>query len=97
MANKSITNCDSDLMINMYNNIVLTGGSTLMPGFRDRFEDEIIRIAEQSAKTDINVFADLHRKNAAWIGGSMLASFSTFKDMCITKEEYDNTVEIEKP
>ena len=84
-------------MINMYNNIVLTGGSTLMPGFRDRFEDEIIRIAEQSAKTDINVHADLHRKNAAWIGGSMLASFSTFKDMCITKEEYDNTVEIEKP
>ena len=81
----------------MYNNIVLTGGSTLMPGFRDRFEDEIIRIAESSAKTDITVSADLHRKNAAWIGGSMLASFSTFKDMCITKEEYDNTVEIEKP
>jgi actin-related protein len=42
------------------------------------------------------VYADLHRKNAAWIGGSMLASFSTFKDMCITKEEYDNTAEIEK-
>jgi actin-related protein len=81
----------------MYNNIVLTGGSTLMPGFRDRFEDEIIRIAESSAKTDINVFADLHRKNAAWIGGSMLASFSTFKDMCISKEDYDNNPEIEKP
>ena len=69
----------------------------MMPGFKERFENEIIRIAEQTAKTDINVFADLHRKNAAWIGGSMLASFSTFKDMCITKEEYDNTVEIEKP
>ena len=97
MAKKSIDSCDSDLMINMYNNIVLTGGSTMMPGFKERFENEIIRIAESSAKTDINVFADLHRKNAAWIGGSMLASFSTFKDMCITKEEYDNTVEIEKP
>ena len=97
MAQKSILSCDSDLMINMYNNIVLTGGSTMMPGFKERFENEIIRIAEQTAKTDINVFADLHRKNAAWIGGSMLASFSTFKDMCITKEEYDNTVEIEKP
>ena len=84
-------------MINMYNNIVLTGGSTMMPGFKERFENEIIRIAESTAKTDINVYADLHRKNAAWIGGSMLASFSTFKDMCITKEEYDNTVEIEKP
>ena len=97
MAQKSIQSCDSDLMINMYNNIVLTGGSTMMPGFKERFENEIIRIAESTAKTDINVFADLHRKNAAWIGGSMLASFSTFKDMCITKEEYDNTVEIEKP
>lgn len=88
--------CDSDLKQNLYENIVLAGGSTLMPGFRDRFEDEIVRVAENNAKVDINVFADLHRKNAAWIGGSMLASFSTFKDMCITKEEYDNTAEIEK-
>ena len=96
MAHESIEKCDSDLRINLYNNIVLAGGSTLMPGFRDRFEDEIIRIAEHNAKTDINIFADLHRKNAAWIGGSMLSSFSTFKDMCITKEEYDNTADVEK-
>ena len=77
-AYKSIEMCDSDLKINLYNNIVLAGGSTLMPGFRERFESEIVKLAEMSAKTDINVFADLHRKNAAWIGGSMLASFSTF-------------------
>ena len=96
MAFQSIEMCDSDLKQNLYENIVLAGGSTLMPGFRDRFEDEIVRIAENNAKVDINVYADLHRKNAAWIGGSMLASFSTFKDMCITKEEYDNTAEIEK-
>ena len=97
MAYESIEKCDSDLKQNLYENIVLAGGSTLMPGFRDRFEDEIIRLAEHNAKVDINVYADLHRKNAAWIGGSMLASFSTFKDMCITKEEYDNTVEMERP
>jgi len=96
MAAKSIDKCDSDLKINLYNNIVLAGGSTVMPGFKERFEKEINIIAEHSAKTDINVFADLHRKNAAWIGGSMLASFSTFKDMTITKEEYDNTADIEK-
>jgi len=76
--------------------IVLAGGSTIIPGFKERFEKEINIIAEHSAKTDINVFADLHRKNAAWIGGSMLASFSTFKDMTITKEDYDNTADIEK-
>ena len=96
MAYTSIEKCDSDLKINLYNNIVLAGGSTVMPGFRERFENDIIKLAEHNAKTDINVFADLHRKNAAWMGGSMLASFSTFKDMTITKEEYDNTAEIEK-
>ena len=96
MAFDSIEKCDSDLKINLYNNIVLAGGSTLMPGFRDRFEAEILNLAEQTAKTDINVFADLHRKNAAWIGGSMLASFSTFKDMCITREEYESTADLEK-
>ena len=96
MAAKSIDKCDSDLKINLYNNIVLAGGSTIMPGFKERFEMEIKNICEHTAKTDINVFADLHRKNAAWIGGSMLASFSTFKDMAITKEEYENTPDIEK-
>mmetsp|Transcript_9553 Transcript_9553/g.16038 ORF Transcript_9553/g.16038 Transcript_9553/m.16038 type:complete len:170 (-) Transcript_9553:38-547(-) len=96
MAYTSIEKCDSDLKINLYNNIVLAGGSTMMPAFRERFEDEIVKLAEHNAKTDINVFADLHRKHAAWIGGSMVASFSTFRDMTITKDEYDNTADIEK-
>ena len=91
MAFTSIEKCDSDLKVNLYNNIVLAGGSTLMPGFKERFEDELIKVAEQHTKTDINVFADLHRKNAAWIGGSMISSFSTFRDMAITREEYEST------
>ena len=90
MAFRSIEKCDNDLKINLYNNIVLAGGSTLMPGFKERVERELCQRAEHSAKTDINIFADLYRKNAAWIGGSMLASFSTFREMTITKEEYEN-------
>ena len=49
------------------------------------------------AKTDINVYADLHRKYASWIGGSMIASFSTFADMTIKRDDYENTIEIERP
>ena len=97
MAVASIEKCDPDLKINLYNNIVLAGGSTVMPGLKERFEEEIIKLAEHNAKTDILVFADLHRKNAAWIGGSMIASFSTFKDMAISKDDYDGQAEIEKP
>jgi actin-related protein len=34
------------------------------------------------------VSAALHRRYAAWIGGSMLASFSTFGDTTIKSSEY---------
>ena len=61
-----------------------------MPGFHERFDHEIKSLAMHSAKTDINVYADLQRKYSAWIGGSMLSSFSTFKDMTITREDYEN-------
>jgi len=68
-----------------------------MSGFLERFDYEIKNIAMHSAKTDINVYADLHRKYAAWIGGSMMASFNTFSDMTIKREEYENTSDIERP
>ena len=54
-AYDAIDKCDSDLKINLYNNIILAGGTTLMKGFTERFDSEIRRLAEQNAKTDINV------------------------------------------
>lgn len=93
---KSIEKCDVDLKINLYNNIVLAGGTTMLPGFVERFDDEIRNVAETSAKTDIYVCADLHRKYASWIGGSMFASFSTFQEMTIKKAEYEDAGENNK-
>lgn len=51
---------------------------------------EIRQLSQKEAKTEINVFADLYRKHAAWIGGSMIGSFSTFGDMTIKREDYEN-------
>ena len=96
IAYRAIEKCDADLKINLYNNIVLAGGSTMMPGFHERFDYEIKNWAKNSTKTEINVSADLHRKYAAWMGGSMIASFSTFCDMTIKREEYENTADIER-
>jgi len=93
MTFDSIEKCDNDLKINLYNNIVLAGGTTLLPGFQERFEYEIKSLAMHAAKTDIMVYADLQRKFSAWIGGSMLASFSNFPEMTIKKEEYENAQE----
>ena len=62
-----------------------------MRGFSDRFEGDLRQCAELTAKTEINIEASLHRKYAAWIGGSMIASFSTFKDMTVTHSMYIET------
>jgi actin-related protein len=68
----------------------------MMNGFVDRFEDEIKEMARDDAKTDINISAVLHRKYAAWVGGSMISSFSTFKDMAVTGQDYSGQADIEK-
>ena len=54
-----------------------------MKNFDLRFDYEIKGLAQSDAKTEILVTAALHRKNAAWVGGSMLSSFNTFHAMTI--------------
>ena len=91
IAMDAIELCDEDLRINLYSNIVLAGGTSLMKGFPERFESEIRRLVENGGKKEVNVTAALHRRYAAWIGGSMLASFSTFGDTTIKQAEYYDT------
>jgi len=38
---------------------------------------------------NFNIYADSNRHLAAWIGGSMVASISTFQSLSIKKSEYD--------
>jgi len=38
IAYRSIEMCDEDLRTNLYGNIVLAGGTSLMSGFTERFE-----------------------------------------------------------
>lgn len=53
-------------------------------------------MAQHEAKTEILVTAALHRKNAAWVGGSMLASFNTFHMMTIKQQDYSEMTPEEK-
>ncbi|KAA6366592.1 MAG: putative Actin, partial [Streblomastix strix] len=86
---QAITNCDPMIQKDLYSNIVLSGGSSLFEGFSDRLHKEIADLAPNILKVIISASPD--RKNAAWVGGSILASLSTFRDMCITKEEYNES------
>ncbi|KAJ6772767.1 ACTIN 3 [Salix koriyanagi] len=85
----SIMKCDVDIRKDLYGNIVLSGGSTMFPGIADRMSKEISALAPSSMK--IKVVAPPERKYSVWIGGSILASLSTFQQMWIAKAEYDES------
>jgi actin len=59
----------------------------LDPGIAERIQKEITALAPSSMK--IKVVAPPERKYSVWIGGSILASLSTFQQMWISKQEYD--------
>jgi len=85
----SIMKCDVDIRKDLYGNIVLSGGTTMFEGIDARMEKEIKALAPQSMK--IKIVAPPERKYSVWIGGSILASLSTFQQMWISKQEYDES------
>ena len=44
---------------------------------------------ELSKEHPVTVYPDSQRKFGAWIGGSMLASLSTFPQMLVTRQVYE--------
>jgi actin-related protein len=85
----SIMKCDVDIRKDLYANVVLSGGSSMFPGIADRMTKEIKNLAPPTMK--IKLIAPPERKYSVWIGGSILASLSTFQQMWISKQEYDES------
>eukprot|EP01006_Ploeotia_vitrea_P054199 TRINITY_DN67859_c1_g8_i1.p2 TRINITY_DN67859_c1_g8~~TRINITY_DN67859_c1_g8_i1.p2 ORF type:complete len:272 (-),score=145.41 TRINITY_DN67859_c1_g8_i1:47-820(-) len=85
----SIMKCDIDVRKELFGNIVLSGGTSMVRGLEDRMMAEITHMAPKAMK--VRVVAPAERKYSVWIGGSILASLSTFQQMWITKDEYDES------
>ena len=83
IVNNSIMKCDVDIRTNLYANTVLSGGTTMCPGIADRMQKEVTALAPPTMKAKI--IAPPERKYSVWIGGSILASLSTFQRMWISK------------
>jgi len=84
---QSIMKCDVDIRKDLYNNIVMSGGTTMFNGVAERMQKEIKALAPDSMT--IKIIAPPERKYSVWIGGSILSSLSTFEEMWISKAEYD--------
>jgi actin-related protein len=81
----SIMKCDVDVRKDLYANIVLSGGTTMLEGIGARMQKELTALAPSSMQ--IKVITPAERKYSVWIGGSILASLGSFNSW-ITKQEY---------
>jgi len=87
---QSITKSDVDIRKDLYQNIILSGGTTCFTGLVEGLTKEVQALAPQSMASKVKVIAGADRKYCVWIGGSILSSISTFNTMWITKEEYQD-------
>jgi len=86
MVIQSIGMSDIDLHRDLYQNILLSGGTTMTEGLGKRLLNEVKTKSVRDMK--IKILAPPERKISTWIGGSILASLGTFRKMSITSEEY---------
>jgi centractin len=84
----SIIKTDIDLRRILLSQIVLAGGSTLFPGYGERLLNEMRKHPLAPKEAKIRIAAPPERLYSTWIGGSILASLSTFKNLWITKAEF---------
>lgn len=101
LTSLAIAKTDLDLRPILYQNIILSGGNTLLNNFGDRLLTELKNQQTQTSggiwsksnegyntKMKVKIYAPPERKYSTWIGGSILAGLSTFKKMWVTREEY---------
>ncbi|THZ64376.1 Actin/actin-like protein [Aureobasidium pullulans] len=89
MVQAALTAVDVEVRPLLLNNIVLTGGGSLLDKLAERLHGELsalypnprVRVNASNLVTD--------RKYGSWVGGSILASLGTFHQMWISKKEYE--------
>jgi len=85
-VNDSIQKSDINIRKDLYSNIVLSGGTTMIKGFDKKLEHELRCII--NGNTELKVIAPPERKYSVWMGGSILASLPSFDSAWILNHEY---------
>eukprot|EP00658_Telonema_sp_P-2_P036423 TRINITY_DN26356_c0_g1_i3.p1 TRINITY_DN26356_c0_g1~~TRINITY_DN26356_c0_g1_i3.p1 ORF type:complete len:163 (+),score=39.40 TRINITY_DN26356_c0_g1_i3:146-634(+) len=86
---KVMMDCEFESRKDLYSNIVVAGGTSLLKNFPDRLQRELSLLAPSTQRP--SVYAMPERVHCVWFGGSILSSLNTFHQMWITKEEYDES------
>lgn len=83
--NDVLLDIDRDLRNAFASNIVVSGGVSITNGFIERFENEF----KKHPRRNVKITALPDRKYQVWKGGSILSFTSAFKDMLVSRKEYN--------
>ncbi|XP_058382156.1 uncharacterized protein LOC131394721 [Diceros bicornis minor] len=86
MAFRSISSCNPTLWRVLFGHVVLSGGTGSCSGLQLRMQKEISALVTPTI--NVKVSTSPYSRYGAWVGGSILCSLSTFKDMWVTSDEY---------
>ncbi|KAM3086076.1 Actin-related protein 4 [Clarireedia jacksonii] len=89
MVKASIAAVDMDLRAHLLQNVIVTGGSTLLQGFTDRLQSELTALYPGARVKLQAAGLTPERRFGGWIGGSILGSLGTFHQMWISRKEYE--------
>ncbi len=87
MIQQVVNKCPQPFEGPLYNNIIIAGGNTLMPGFKGRLEKELETLRPYDCP--VRVFEVSNPTQAAWKGLKQFCSKKhTFDEYVVTKKEF---------
>jgi actin, other eukaryote len=86
---EAIDKCDAGQREALLSNIVLGGGTSLLPGLGARLTQEVSAMVEPGSAVRVASGEPGAARYSAWVGGSAVASMAGFNDLCALAAEYE--------
>jgi len=86
LINESINKCDMNIRKTLFENIVISGGSSLFAGFEQRLQKELSRRAQPGVIPKI--IATPNRAIGTWHGAATLVASDAFQPLWITRDQW---------
>jgi len=87
---ESISKCAIDTRKTLLSNVVLSGGSTMFPGFTERLGKDLRSYAPTASQANIKVVHSKEARHAVWTGAQVFASLRNMQEeQWMTLEDYD--------
>ena len=91
LVSQILSTVDIDLRASIANNIIVTGGVSLIPQLTDRLYNELSNM-NPGLKFRLHAVGNASERICqSWIGGSILSSLGTFHQMWVSREEYNES------